>query len=64
MHIKKLFNIEGRIAVVAGGSGLYGKCIAGGFCEGGAKVIIASRNLANCEKTASDYRKKGVEGKL
>ena len=59
MHIKKLFNIEGRIAVVTGGSGLYGKCIAEGLCEAGAKVIIASRNLANCEKTASDYRKKG-----
>lgn len=59
MHIKKLFNIEGRIAVVTGGSGLYGKCIAEGLCEAGAKVIIASRNLANCEKAASDYRKKG-----
>lgn len=61
MHSKKLFDIEGRVAVVTGGSGLYGRCIVEGFCEVGAKVIIASRNLANCEETASEYRKKGYK---
>ncbi len=61
MHIKKLFDIKGRVAVVTGGSGLYGRCIVEGLCEAGANVIIASRNLANCEKTASAYQKKGYK---
>lgn len=62
MQIKELFNIEGRVAVVTGGDGsMYGSCIAEGLCEAGAKVIIASRNLARCEKAASKYREKGYE---
>jgi len=61
VDVKKLFDIKGRVAVVTGGSGLYGRCIVEGLCEAGAKVIIASRNLANCEETASEYQKQGYK---
>ncbi|GAH54994.1 unnamed protein product [marine sediment metagenome] len=61
VDVKKLFNIEGRIGVVTGGSGLYGRCIVEGLCEAGAKVIIASRNLENCKKTANSYKDKGYK---
>ena len=61
MDVKKLFNIEGKIGVVTGGSGLYGKCIVEGLCEAGAKVVIASRNLENCKKTANLYKNKGYK---
>ncbi len=61
MDVKELFDIEGRVAVVTGGSGLYGRSIAEGLCEAKAKVIIASRNIAKCEEVASEYRKKGYK---
>ena len=61
MDVKKLFDIEGKVGVVTGGSGLYGKCIVEGLCEAGAEVIIASRNLENCKKTANFYKTKGYQ---
>ena len=52
MHIKQLFDLTTKIAVVTGGSGLYGKSISLALAESGATVIIASRNLEKCRKYA------------
>ncbi|WP_409342392.1 SDR family NAD(P)-dependent oxidoreductase [Paenibacillus sp. MBLB4367] len=59
MHTKKLFDLDGQIAIVTGGSGLYGAHISQALCEAGATVIIASRNVDSCEKAASVLREAG-----
>jgi NAD(P)-dependent dehydrogenase (short-subunit alcohol dehydrogenase family) len=59
MHIQKLFSIKDKVAIVTGGYGFYGRCISEGLCEGGAVVIIASRNEAKCEEWASELRGRG-----
>ncbi len=59
MRVTELLNIEGRVAIVTGGSGLYGKNITEGLLEAGCKVIIASRNLSKLEKTKGEFRKIG-----
>ena len=49
-----LFSLEGRIALVTGGSRGIGKMIAQGFAAHGAKVYISSRKADQCAQTASD----------
>ena len=59
MHIKELFSLEGQVAIVTGGRGLYGASITSGLCEAGATVVIASRNGAKCEEYAAELRAQG-----
>jgi 2-deoxy-D-gluconate 3-dehydrogenase len=49
-----LFSLEGRTALVTGGSRGIGKMIARGFIEQGAKVYISSRKAEACEATAAE----------
>lgn len=58
-HAKELFSLEGKVAIVTGGRGLYGASISAGLCEMGAAVVIASRNEAKCEELAAELREKG-----
>lgn len=60
-HTKELFSLEGQVAIVTGGRGLYGGSISTGLCEMGAIVIIASRNGAACEKYAQGLREQGYQ---
>lgn len=54
MDISKLFSLEGRIALVTGGSRNLGKTIAEAYIAQGAKVYITSRKAADCEATAEE----------
>jgi NAD(P)-dependent dehydrogenase (short-subunit alcohol dehydrogenase family) len=54
MDIAKLFSLEGRVALVTGGSKNLGKFIAQGFIAQGAKVYISSRNADQCDATAAE----------
>ena len=56
-----LFRLDGRVAIVTGGRGLYGAGISEGLCEMGAVVIVASRSGEKCEEFAAALREKGYE---
>ncbi len=60
MHIKDLFSLKNKVILVSGGAGNYGKCIVEGLAEADGTVIIASRNLANAEQVAQDFRGRGL----
>jgi NAD(P)-dependent dehydrogenase (short-subunit alcohol dehydrogenase family) len=57
MVVANGFDLEGKVAVVTGGSRGIGRAIATGFAEIGADVVIASRKLETCERTASEIAK-------
>lgn len=54
MDVAKLFSLEGRTALVTGGSGGIGKMIVEGFIAQGARVYITSRKADACEATANE----------
>ena len=54
MDTTNLFRLDGRTALVTGGSRGIGKMIAAGFIAQGAKVYISSRKAAACEETAAE----------
>ena len=57
--MSKLFSLDGRVALVTGGSRGIGRMIAEGFLKQGAKVYISSRKAAACEATVAELSKLG-----
>lgn len=61
MGILERFSLEGKVALVTGGAGLYGRQIVAALAEAGAQTYVASRNLEALEKLAADHRATGFE---
>ncbi len=58
--LKDLFSIEGKTALVTGGSSGIGAMIARGYVEAGARVYIASRKKDVCEEVAAELSELGT----
>lgn len=61
--IDELFNLQGKVALVTGGSSGLGECIAFALGRAGASVAIASRKEKHLNDAASRLRKHGIEVK-
>lgn len=58
-NMKDLFNVEGKVALVTGGSRGIGAMIAEGFVKNGVKTYITSRKSEQCNQKADDLSKFG-----
>ena len=52
--MSKLFSLEGRSALITGGSRGIGRMIAQGFLQHGARVYISARKAEACDRTAAE----------
>ncbi len=58
--MESLFSLDGRTALVTGGSSGIGEMISRGYVEAGAKVYVASRKAEACERVAAELSKSGT----
>lgn len=58
--MQNLFSLQGRTALITGGSRGIGRMIAEGFLAQGAKVYISSRKAKACDQTAAELSALGT----
>jgi len=61
MHIRELFDLTGKVAIVTGGSRGLGKEIATGLGEAGARVAITARREQELMSTKQELESMGIE---
>jgi NAD(P)-dependent dehydrogenase (short-subunit alcohol dehydrogenase family) len=60
MNLRELFDLEGRVAVVTGGSIGLGRQMAEALAELGADVVLCARRKERCQQAADELRGLGV----
>jgi NAD(P)-dependent dehydrogenase (short-subunit alcohol dehydrogenase family) len=60
MTTPELFRLDGRVALVTGGAGIYGQHIVRALAETGAHVVAASRDEEHCRHFASELTARGL----
>lgn len=61
MQVLDSFSLKGKVAVVTGGAGLYGRQIVAALAEAGAQTFIAARDLGKLELVAAEERARGFD---
>lgn len=61
MHALDRFSLEGKVILLTGGAGLYGRGLTADLAAAGAQLVIASRNVEALEQVAGEER---LEGRL
>ncbi|WP_439679618.1 SDR family NAD(P)-dependent oxidoreductase [Embleya sp. MST-111070] len=60
-YLSELFSLDGRVAVVTGGSSGIGRAIAGALARAGARVVVLARREAELVATVDELTGRGAE---
>lgn len=60
-HENKYFNLQNKVVVVTGATGILGEAFVNGLSEMGARVVLLGRNEAVGEERANSLKEKGGE---
>ena len=58
--VRELFDLTGKVALVTGGAGLFGRQIAEALAEAGARTFMASRDVEKLQAQADLFAKQGL----
>lgn len=64
LNVTEIGKLDGKVAVITGGSKGIGKAIAFGLAAAGAKVVLAARTREPLEQAAAELREGGAEAAL
>ena len=53
------FSLDGKVAIITGGSKGIGRALALGFADAGAKVVVSSRNHEACATVVAEVADRG-----
>lgn len=56
-----MFSLDGKVAIVTGGSIGLGHQMAEALAEQGANIVVAARKVDRCEQVAEEFKKLGVK---
>lgn len=61
MNVLENFKLNGKVALLTGGAGLYGRQIVAALSEAGARTYIASRNIDDLKLVEDEHRAQGQD---